>query len=302
MEGEAFTSPDQKDDLVTSLTSFVRLYDEHEHHLRTASEDFTRAAARLYDGVQAVATGVGILIGGVCGAVSGGVLGALNADIDPIISFVSSIFGGIVGGALGAAIGTVVDISAETTGSLVDDLFGDVVSFNIGLVTGGAIGGVFRGAKGGAIGGALGALFSTRCTVGLLGCVFGRFCRTKDSEGKKRFLEMTPVREAERMNFIPVFREALKPLVNELQTIKTICDTMGPSGSLLQSVAVQTTNSLVFVTKMEETISDSQKATALLQFVAIVKEAARPSERVIEELGTTRTTVGTFLVSLEKTQ
>lgn len=298
MEGEAFTSPDQKDDFVTSLTSFVRLYDEHAHHLRTASEDFTWAAAQLYDGVQAVVTGVGILLGGVCGAVSGGVLGALNADIDPIISFVSSIFGGIVGGALGAAIGTVVDISAETTGSLVDDLFGDVVSFNIGLVTGGAIGGVFRGAKGGAIGGALGALFSTRYTVGLLGGVFGRFYRTKDSEGKKRFLEMTPVREAERMNFI---REALKPLVNELQTIKTICDTMGPS-DLLQSVAVQTTNSLVFVTKMEETISDSQKATALLQFVAIVKEAARRSERVIEELGTTRTTVGTFLVSLEKTQ
>lgn len=301
MQGEVFTSPDQKDDLVTSLTSFVRLYDEHAHHLRTASEDFTRAAAQLYDGVQAVVTDVGILLGGVCGAVSGGVLGALNADIDPIISFVSSIFGGMVGGALGAAIGTAVDVSAETTGSLVDDLLGDVVSFNIGFATGGAIGGIFRGAKGGAIGGALGALFSTRYAVRLLGGVFGRFYRTKDLEGKKRFLETTPVHGAERMNFIPVFREALKPLVNELQTIKTICDTLGPS-DLLRTVAGQTTNSLVSVTKMEETISDSQKATALLQFVTIVKEAARRSERVIEELGTTRTTVGTFLVSLEKTQ
>lgn len=310
MENGAFASPDLKDELTTSLTSFVRLYDRRAHHLRTTSEEFTQTSAGLFDGVQALATALGRVLGGVCGSLSGGVFGAIGAEacdinaVDATVGFVSSIVGGVVGGALGAAVGTAVGVAAETTGSPVHDVLRDVAWFNIGFATGGAIGAIFGGtdgAKGGAIGGALGALCSTRFAVSLLEDVIGRFHGTKDPKGKKPYLATTRHHDGDRMQIIGVYREAVKPLVEELKTIKTICDKMGPS-DILHSVAGQTANTLASVAKMEGAISDSQRATGLLQFASIFEEAGRRSKKITEELETTRTTVEAFLASLENQQ
>lgn len=217
-------------------------------------------------------TVIGRVLGELFGGISGGLLGAIGAvacsslcdDInDKTVGIVSSVFGGVVGGALGGGGGSVVGVATETTGNPVHSVLRDVAWFNIGFATVGAIGGIFGGtvgATGGAIGGALGALCSSRFAVSLVGDVIGTFNRTKDSKEQKKFSDKTQTLDGGMMREVQDFRGAIKPLVEELKNIKTICDKMAPS-DIVHSVAGQTAKTLASVTKMEETTSDPQRAT-----------------------------------------
>lgn len=312
--GEFAYSADLKEELVTSLTTFVRLYGQHSHQLQTTSENFTLTAAQIVVGSQVLVSVIGRVLGELLGGISGGLLGAIVAvtcsSLDDIndetvcVGIVSSVLGGVVGGALGGGVGSVVCVATEPTGNPVHSIFRDVAWFNIGFATGGAIGGIFGGtigATGGAIGGALGALCSSRFVVSLVGTVIGSYCRTKDSKEQKKFSEKSPTRDTDIMRGERDFRGAIKPLVEELKNIKRICDKMAPS-DIVHSVARQTAKTLASVTTMEETLSDPQRATDVLQFVSSVQEAARQSEKINEELETTRAEVETCLVSLRKQQ
>lgn len=103
------------------------------------------------------------------------------------------------------------------------------------------------------------------------------------------------------MREVQDFRGAIKPLVEELKNIKTICDKMAPS-DIVHSVAGQTAKTVASVTKMEETTSDPQRATDLLQFASSIEEATRQNKKINEELEMTRAEVETCLVSLRKQQ
>lgn len=300
--GEFAHSADLKDELVTSLTTFVRLYDQHSHQLQTTSDNLTLTAAQIIEGLKAV---LGRVLGELFGGFSGGLLGAIGAvtcislcdDIDESVCIVSSVLGGIVGGALGGGVGSVVGVATKTTGNPVHSVLRDVAWLNIGFATGGAIGGIFGGtvgAIGGAIGGALGALCSSKFAVSSVEAVIGSFNRTKDSKEQKKVSEKTPSPDGGMVRVVKDFRGAIKPLVEELKNIKTICDKMAPS-DIVHSVATQTAKTLASVTKMEETISDPLKVTDLLQFASNIEEAARQSKKINEDLETTRAEAETCL-------
>lgn len=311
--GEFAYSADLKEELVTSLTTFVRLYGQHSHQLQTTSKYFTLTAAQILKGSQVLVSVIGRVLGELFGGISGGLLGAIGAvtcsSLDDIndetvcVGIVSSVLGGVVGGALGGGVGSVVCVATEPTGNPVHSILRDVAWFNIGFATGGAIGGIFGGtigATGGAIGGALGALCSSRFVVSLVGAVIGSYYRTKDSKEQKKFSEKTPTHDTDIIICVERdFRGAIKPLVEELKNIKRICDKMAPS-DIVHSVARQTTKTLASVTTMEETLSDPQRVTDVLHFVSSVEEAARQSEKINEELETTRAELETCLVSLRK--
>ncbi|XP_037610140.1 keratin, type I cytoskeletal 14-like [Sebastes umbrosus] len=307
-------STDQKDELITSLTSFVRLYGQRRDYLQRASESFTLAAARLHDEHEDIAENkpvrclfsvFGGVLGAACGAVTGGVGGALGAvsaatctrfcghinALGATFGFVGSVLGGVVGGTFCGAVGGAV--CAAATGGPVHGVVSDVAWFTIGGATGGAIGGIFGGtvgAAGGAVGGAFGALCATRFAVFLV----GHFCRKKDSKDEK-----TKSMKVKMMQKSGHFSETIKPLVDELKTIKTVSDKMA-SAAAVRGVAGQTAKTLTSVTAMEKSISDSQRASDLLQFVSSVEEAARQSRRITEDLETTRAEVETYLVSTRK--
>lgn len=96
------------------------------------------------------------------------------------------------------------------------------------------------------------------------------------------------------------FREAIKPLVEELKTVGTICDKMDTRDDV-RSVAAQTAATLATVTKMEEIISESCKAECLLRLAVGLEKTAKQSKQINEELERTRAEVETFLVSRGKT-
>lgn len=313
------TSTDLKDELITSLTSFALLHSQHRDRLQKTSESFTLTAA-LYEmhedvaeneAARVMSTVFGGVLGAACGGVCGGVWGTLGAvsavtcarfcdninAVGATVGFVGSVMGGAVGGASCGAVGAAVGAAAEVTGNPLHAV-SDVVWFSIGFATGGAIGGVFGGtvgAAGGAVGGAFGALSGTIFAVGLVRRIVGHFCECKDSIQQKK--------KSKKVNVIQKtgedFRAAIKPLVEELKTIKSISDKMA-SSHLLHSVAAQTMKTLASVTAMEKTISDSQRATDLPQFVSSGEEAARQSKKLTEELETTRAEVEKLLVSLRK--
>ncbi|XP_041817965.1 uncharacterized protein LOC121624418 [Chelmon rostratus] len=306
-----------KDKLVVSLTRFIRLYSRQSDRLRAASESFTLTAARLQDELQesevvrCLFTVFGGLLGAACGGVSGGALGALGAvgaatwsklcgDINAVraaVGLVGSVAGGVAGGVFGGAVGSAIGTAAEARGRPVHGVVGDVAWFSIGFTTGAAIGGIFGGkvgAAGGAGGGAFAALYTTRFAVTLVGGVVGYFRGTKDSKEEKM--------KSEKVNLMLKtgdFTEAVQQLVEELKTIKTISDKMASSGAV-RGLPAQTARTLASATTLEDAIVDAQGAADLPQFVSCLEEAARRSERLSEDVKTTRTRVDKVLVSLRK--
>ncbi|KAL7372154.1 hypothetical protein ABVT39_011092 [Epinephelus coioides] len=177
--GTSAASPDLKDELITSFTSFIRVYSQRMAHLQRASESFTLTAARLREMQKDISKnkidpsllGVfGGMVGAACGGVTGGAGGALGAvgaatcarfygHIDAVgatVGFVGSVLGGTVGGVFSGTVGGAICAAAKGTDSPVDGVAGDVAWFTIGCATGGAVGGIFGGtvgAAGGAVGG-----------------------------------------------------------------------------------------------------------------------------------------------------
>lgn len=299
------TSVDLKGELITSLTSFIKLYSQRRARLQRSSESFMLTAARLREMHKEVSekkTGRGLLtvFGGVLGAPWGGVFGAafgafgavtatawawLCDDINALRvtgGFVCSVFGGVVGGAFGGGVGGAVDV--EATGGPVYAFVREAAWFTIGFAAGVAIGGTYGGAvgaAGGASGGGFGALCGKRLAVSVLESITV-FFGMKVSKAQKIKSEKVTVEQKTQD-----FRETIKPLVEELKSLKTICDQMAAS-AFVRGVAGQTAKTLASVTKMEKTIGDSQKATDMLQFVSSVEEAARQSKTITEEVEKTR--------------
>lgn len=301
MENGAFTtSTDLDDKLLSSLTSFVRLYDQRMHRVCTTSENFLLVATEVLDLLLVSVNELGSNLGKYLGGISGGIFSAIYAlacgDNAVHVTVGCSIFGGAVGGALSGAVGSLVGISDETTGSPVCDVIRDIAWLNIGFAAGGAVGGVFGGTVG-ATSSALGALMSTKVAVSLTRNIICSFPKSK--EGKKH-LEKKQSGNMKMLNVIRDFRGAIKPLVEELKTVGTICDKMDTSDDM-QSVAAQTTATLASVTEMEEIIRESCKAECLLTLAVGIEKAAKRSKRINEELERMRTEVETFLVSRGKT-
>lgn len=305
MENAALTtSTDLDDKLLSSLTSFVRLYDQRMHHLCTTSESFTLVATEVLDLSRVTVNKLGSNLGKHLGGISGGIFSAIYVlacgDNAVHVTVGCSIFGGAVGGALGGAVGSLVGISDETAGSPVCNVIRDVAWLNIGFAAGGVVGGVFGGtvgATGGAVGGALGALWSTKVAVSLTRNFIGSFPKSK--EGKK-YLEKKQSENIKMLCLMRDFREAIKPLVEELKTVGAICDKMDTSDDM-HSVVAQTAATLASVTKMKEIISESCKAKCLLTLTVGIERAAKQSKHINEELERTRAEVETFLVSRGKT-
>ncbi|XP_039644874.1 uncharacterized protein LOC120551475 [Perca fluviatilis] len=310
-------STDIKDELITSLTSFLRIYSQGRDCLQRTSESFTLAVAQLHDmqediikneSFQSLLSLLGGVSGAVCGGVTAGVLGALgavNAATSPrfcghinavwaTVGFIGSVFGGVVGGVFCGGVGGAVCAAAKVTGSPVPGVLRDVASFTIGGATGGAIGGIFGrtiGAAGGAFGCAFGTLFATRFSIFVVGNIMNH---CKDSKEQKTKSKKENVMQKSRD-----FSESIKPLVNKLKTMKTVSNKMA-SDVVVHSVAAQTAKTLKSVITMVKTISDSQRTTDLPQFVSSVEDAARQGQKITEELEEMRAEVEKLLVSLSK--
>lgn len=98
------------------------------------------------------------------------------------------------------------------------------------------------------------------------------------------------------MNSLRAVWGAIKPLLEQLETIKTVCDNMVPSG-IVHAVAQQTAKTLASVTTMEETFRNSMKTTALLHFVSSLEEAARCLKKTADELEAMKVEAESFLDS-----
>lgn len=309
---------DPKDELVTSLKSFSLLYGQRRLRLQRVSESFTLTAVQLGEdvpenkAVQVVFTVFGGALGSACGVLSGGVWGFLGAvsaatftricgkinAVGATVGFFGSVLGGVVGGVFCGAVGGAIGATAGASDSPIHGVISDVTWFTIGCATGGAMGGTFGGtvgAAGGAIGGAFGGLCATRFAVFLVGSLFGRFSKTKNSNEQKKMLKNQRVMEDSAADF----RETVKPLLQEMKTIKSISEKMSESDGV-QSVATEIEKSLDALMTLGKTLSDSLRATDLQKFASIVEEAARQSRRSTEELKRTSVEVEKLLGSLRK--
>ncbi|XP_044194095.1 uncharacterized protein LOC122971483 [Thunnus albacares] len=316
-----FTTPtDLKDELITHLTSYIQLYDQHRDRLQRTSESFTQAAVRVHEMdddssentvVQGLLCVFGGVLGASCGAVAGGIIGALGAvsaatcsrfcgsvnALGATVGFVGGVFGGAVGGSFSGIVGGAAGAVAAATGCSINGIVSDVTWFTIGFATGGAIGGIFGGtvgAAGGAVGGAFGGLYATRFAVSVVGFVIHHFCDTKDSKEQKKETKKVDIIQKAGQDF----HEVTEPLVMELKTIKMISDKMAPSDAVL-GVSEQTAKTLTAVTVMERAeISESLKD--LTNCVSSAEEVAMQCRQVTVELEKTRAEVEKLLVSLRK--
>ncbi|XP_034563430.1 uncharacterized protein LOC117829829 [Notolabrus celidotus] len=309
---------DPKDELITSLKSFSVLYSQRRDRLQRVSESFTLTAVRLHQdapenkAVRVVFAVFGGALGAGCGVVSGGVWGFLGAvsaatftricgkinAVGATVGFFGSVLGGVVGGVFCGALGGAIGATAGASASPVHGVVSDVAWFTIGCATGGAIGGTFGGtvgAAGGAVGGAFGGFCATRFASCLVGSIFGRVSGNKDSDGQKKMLKNKRAIEDAAGDF----RETIKPLLQEMKTIKSISDKMSDSDGV-QSVATGIEKTLDAVIILGITLIDSQRATDLQKFVSSVEDAARQSTKTTEELKTTSQEVEKVLGSLRK--
>lgn len=243
-----------EDELVPSLTSFLRLYSRRRGGRRDrlqSSSALTAAQPRgdvsetkTFEALLVLSGGV---VGATCGAVFGGVFGALGSfgaavyrDVHvSFFGFFGSVCGGVVGGVVGGTVGSMVCTVAEAEGGPVNGLASDVVWLTIGFATGGAIGSVFGGAVGGlggGVGGALGAFCATKCVVSSVGAVTHCYRKTKDSKEQE-----IKAKKVNMMVETAGFREAVTPLMEEL--IKTTCDKMASDG-VVQGAAREAAESL----------------------------------------------------------
>ncbi|XP_019133288.1 uncharacterized protein LOC109142848 [Larimichthys crocea] len=281
------------DELITSLTSFLRLYSRHGARIQSTSESFALTATQLVDAYKSVAdravfTVIRGGLGAASGGLSGGVCGALGTiaavtwcrfcddDINAVgatLSFFGGILGGVAGGVCGGAVGSVVGVAGA--GSSLWGLLSDLSSLTIGYATGAAVGGIFgetAGAAGGAIGGVFGALSGVNVAV--------------------KFVEPN----TNLMEKAGDFGEAIEPLVEELKTIKAISDKM-TSNVFMHGAAGQTAKTLASVSAMEKMMG-AYRTTGQLRFV---QDAVKQCKKITEELETTRAEAEKCLTSV-KTQ
>lgn len=229
--GPSTPSTDLKEELVTKLTSFLQLYSQHQDHLQKTSEHFTQTAALLdmreKDCKITFLCGLfGGAFGLVCGGMTGGVGGAVGAAgaatyslfcgdltaFSATVGCVGSVVGGVVGGATGGAVSAAAIGTGSPGYSVVCGLFSPAL--------GCAIGGCFDwsvGAAGGAAGAVLGVMAAS--------------CGAASLAREVRGLEEQKIKKKAHMTGTS--------LMEQLKTIKTICDQM-VSGAGGQGVAEQT--------------------------------------------------------------
>lgn len=297
------TTKELENELVWSLKTFGRLYDQQVQLLHTASDGLEQVAASFGHSFHFLMVEAGKTFGYLLGGFSGGIYGTISALVwseghaeDVTFGFLGSILGGAAGGALGGAIGSSVTILSKVTGVPVGDgtssrawLFG----FAAGGVAGGAIGGPL-GAKGGALGGALGAFWALQCARDVV-VIFVRHVLER-SKGTETPLSK-PVSDG-LPRCLGDFRECAKPLLPQLKHIQIICKKMASHHHQVHAVATQTAASLDALAKMEAV---ARRTSCLLELVAGVLAAAQLSRKFNTELEGLRRSVETFPHQLSRT-
>lgn len=289
------TTKELENELVWSLKTFGRLYDQQVQLLHTASDGLEQVAASFGHSFRFTMVEAGKTLGYLLGGFSGGIYGTISALVwseghaeDVTFGFLGSILGGVAGGALGGAISSLVTILSNLAGVPVGDgtsgrawLFG----FAAGGVAGGAIGGPL-GAKGGALGGALGAFFALQCARDVMIFVRHVLERLKGMETPLT----KPVSDG-LSHCLGDFRECAKPLLPQLKHIQIICKKMASHHHHVHAVATQTAASLDALAKMEAV---ARRTSCLLELVVGVLAAAQLSRRFNTELEGLRRSVETF--------
>lgn len=287
-------------ELVSSLETFGRLYDQKAECLHRVSYILEQMAASVYHDLCFVAKTVACLFGGF----SGGIFGTISALVwsdghaeDVTFGIIGSILGGVAGGALGGAIsgagtilsklagGPVRDVTSETAG-----LFG----FAAGGVVGGAIGGPL-GSTGGALGGVLGAFWAVQCAINPDGIVVRRVLdRIKNTE--------TPLDKPvydDMARCLRDFRNSIRLLMEQLKYIQIICNKLA-SDHHVHAIATQSAVSLDALAKMEVVIAKAW-GNGMFELDSGVLAAAKLSRNVNKTLEGLRRSVETFLLQLNRT-
>ncbi|XP_026208052.1 uncharacterized protein LOC113156873 isoform X3 [Anabas testudineus] len=294
-------STDLKEELKTSLKSFLKLCSQHQHHLQETSEFFRKAGAARCAELEVedceIMFKMGAIVGGLIGELSSVVVAGAIDDLTPVsivLGIVGSVVGGAVGGAFGGIVGA-VSAAARRNRSRDNSLVRNTFLVTIGFAAGGAIGGCFQwtvGAKGGAIGGAVGTVSSAFfASNGVFTAAINYYCYYRPLKLKIKEKEHVP-------QTFCVFSENVKLMMEQLKTIRTICVNMTSTCAAVQRVEEHTVKALASVTRMEKALCDSQVMVDR-QFVSAAEEIVQESKQTSEELKTIRTEAEELLESLK---
>lgn len=286
-------------ELVLSLKTFGRLYDQQAELLNSASDGLEQTAASVCHSFGFLVAEVGKAVTCLLGGFSGGIFGTISALVwseghaeDLTFGIVGSILGGVAGGALGGAISGAVTILSKLARVPVRDVNSEMAwlfGFAVGGVAGGAFGGPL-GATGGAMGGVLGAFCAVQCAVNAnlraLGSVLAGLKHAETRWDKSLSDGMRCC--------LGDFRESLKPLLEQLKNIQTVCRKMAPHHHHVHTIDTQAAASLEAAAKMEAEIGKAGRTSSLFELVSGVTAAANLSKSINKELKGLRRKVETF--------
>lgn len=292
------TTEELERELVRSLQTLGRLYDQQAAPLQTASDALGQVVASVCHSFCFLVVGAGKAAACLLGGFSGGIFGSISALVwsdgragGLASGFLGSLLGGVAGGALGGTISSAVTILSKVAGAPVGDVTSDkawLFGFAAGGVAGGAIGGPL-GATGGALGGVLGAFWAVQCTVNpdlsIVRRVLERFKTTERRLGRPVSPDVT--------RCLGDFREAVKPLLEQLKYIQILSDKLA-SLHHVHAVATQTAAILDALVKMEAVIAEARRTDCLFELVSGVLAAAELSRNIKKELEGLRRSVETF--------
>lgn len=290
--------PELDAELVSSLKTFGRLYDERAKLLSTSSDKLVLTATHLSQSFCFTVVEAGKSIGCHLGGFSGGIFGAICALVwsdgsgeDATLGIVGSILGGVAGGALGGAVSFAVSILGNLTERPVYDVTRETTwlfGFAAGGVVGGAVGGPL-GATGGAVGSVLGAFLAVKCTTDLglhnIRSILQN-CKTKTTHLDKPPHVIT--------RHFRDFQENVKPLLDQLKHAQLICHKMA-SGRHTHAISTQTAASLDSAAKMEAALEKVRWTSSPFELVFYLLAGAKLSTDVNKELEEMRRRVETFL-------
>lgn len=295
------TTKELENQLVGTLTTFGRLYDQQAQLLHTAVDGLEQMAASSIHSFRLLVVEAGKTVSCLLGGFSGGIYGGISALVwseghaeDVTDCILGSILGGVAGGALGGAISGAVTISSNLAGGQAGDVTSGrawLFGFAVGGVTGGAMGGPL-GATGGALGGVLGAFWAVRCARALVLSFVRHYL--EGSKARETPLDK-PVSDG-LPRCLGDFRESVKPLLEHLKYIQLICNKMASHHHHhhVHAVATQTAASLDALDKMEAATAKARRTSCGLELVAGVIEAVQLSRTFTTQLEGLRRSVETF--------
>ncbi|XP_029978147.1 keratin, type I cytoskeletal 14-like [Sphaeramia orbicularis] len=320
-----------QESLLTSSASFLELYSQRQDDLVRASDGLRQLAVQIckkkkkeerWDKASralfgALAGGaLGAALGATIGAIAGGASSAVGTDgvvafdcscsdinaVGVSIGFVGGVIGGAVGGTFSGALGGAIGAAAEATGHPIQSDIYDQAWVTIGGATGGAIAysifGETVGATGGAIGGAFGGFCGLRVAVGAVRSLnynVKEIRKTQQSETQQAEIQRVEVLQKTGQDY----QETIKPLLEELNRIKTISKKMEWS-ACVGSVAGQSTKTLTALATTEKVLSKIQTTKDEAKMMSWIEEAAQKSTQITEELQKMKAEVEKLLASLRK--